>query len=76
MNQSEGRGLASPVADVTEYVECLLVAGGGRRVVPGQPLRGNQLVEGIALADPVNASRYSSSARRAAATAAGYGGLE
>lgn len=46
MNQSEGLGLASPVTDVTEYVECLLEAGGGvRRTGIAPPTFGSVVVE-------------------------------
>ena len=42
-----------PVADAAEQFQCLGLAGGGGRVVPGQPLHKAQLIKGAGLAAPV-----------------------
>ena len=49
----EGIGLAVPVTEVTEHLECLPAAGGGGLVVPGQLLDDTEIVEGVCLAGPV-----------------------
>ena len=60
-----------PVAEVAEHFQCLLVAGGGGRVVPGQPLHDAQLVAVVASLIRSPRPRDSSIARARLAAAAG-----